>query len=34
MCPTFDEDAFSTFRDDYRYNGVERFAPEHLQPGM
>lgn len=33
MCPTFDEDAFSTFRDDYRYNGVERFAPEHLQPG-
>jgi len=33
MCTTFDEDAFSEFRDDYRYNGVERFAPEHLQPG-
>jgi hypothetical protein len=32
-CPTFDEDAFSEFRDDYRYNGVERFEPEHLQPG-
>jgi hypothetical protein len=33
MCPTFDEDAFSEFRDDYRYNGVERFEPENLQPG-
>jgi hypothetical protein len=33
MCPTFDEDAFSEFRDDYRYNGVERFAPDQLQPG-
>jgi hypothetical protein len=32
-CPTFDEDAFNEFRDDYRYNGVERFEPEHLQPG-
>jgi hypothetical protein len=33
MCPSFDEDAFSEFRDDYRYNGVEPFEPEHLQPG-
>jgi hypothetical protein len=34
MCPTFDEDAFSEFRDDYRFEGVERFDPEQLQPGM
>ena len=34
MCTTFDEDAFSEFRDDYRYNGVERFPPDQLQPGM
>jgi hypothetical protein len=33
-CTTFDEDAFSKFRDDYRYNGVERVPPEQLQPGM
>jgi hypothetical protein len=32
-CTTFDEDAFSKFRDDYRYEGVERFEPEQLQPG-
>ena len=34
MCTAFDEDAFSEFRDDYRYNGVERFPPDQLQPGM
>jgi hypothetical protein len=33
MCTTFDEDAFSNFRDDFRYQGVERFEPEQLQPG-
>ena len=33
MCTTFDEDAFSTFRDDYRYQGVERFEPDQLEPG-
>ena len=33
MCTTFDEDAFSNFRDDYRYQGVERFEPEQLRPG-
>jgi hypothetical protein len=33
MCTTFDEDAFTEFRDDYRYEGVERYEPEQLQPG-
>ena len=33
MCTTFDEDAFNDFREDYRYQGVERFEPEQLQPG-
>jgi Protein of unknown function (DUF3105) len=33
MCTTFDEDAFSEFRDDYRYEGVERFEPDQLRPG-
>jgi Protein of unknown function (DUF3105) len=33
MCTAFDEDAFSTFRDDFRYQGVERFEPEQLEPG-
>jgi hypothetical protein len=33
MCSTFDEDAFSQFRDDYRFEGVERFEPDQLQPG-
>jgi hypothetical protein len=32
-CTTFDEDAFSNFRDDFRYQGVERFEPEQLRPG-
>jgi hypothetical protein len=32
-CPTFDEDAFSEFRGDYRFQGVERLEPEHLEPG-
>jgi hypothetical protein len=33
MCMAFDEDAFSEFRDDYRYEGVERLEPEQLRPG-
>ena len=33
MCTAFDEDAFSTFRDDFRYQGVERFEPGQLEPG-
>jgi hypothetical protein len=32
-CTSFDEDAFTEFRDDYRYQGVERFEPDQLQPG-
>jgi Protein of unknown function (DUF3105) len=32
-CTAFDEEAFSEFRDDYRYQGVERFEPDQLQPG-
>jgi Protein of unknown function (DUF3105) len=32
-CTTFDEDAFNNFRDDFRYQGVERFEPEQLRPG-
>jgi Protein of unknown function (DUF3105) len=33
-CPTFEEGAFSNFRDDYRYKGPEEgFEPEHLAPG-
>lgn len=32
-CATFDEGAFSDFRDEYRYNGPEKFEPEHLAPG-
>jgi hypothetical protein len=33
-CPSFDEDAFGTFRDDMRYRGPERFPPEDLVPGV
>ena len=33
-CTRFDEDAFTTFRDEFRYKGPERFPPEQLQPGM
>ena len=33
-CSTFDEGAFSDFRDDYRYKGPEEgFEPEDLAPG-
>ena len=31
-CTTFDEDAFSAFRD-LRFRGPERFPPDELQPG-
>ena len=34
QCERFDEDAFETFRDTYRYKGPERFPPEALEPGM
>lgn len=33
-CRGFDEDAFSAFRDAYRYRGPERIPAELLQPGM
>ena len=33
-CNEFDEDAFAAFRDEFRFKGPERFAPEQLQPGM
>jgi len=33
-CTRFDEDAFETFRDTYRFKGPERFPPEALEPGM
>ena len=32
-CTNFDEDAFSTFRDELRFRGPERFPPDSLQPG-
>lgn len=32
-CTTFDEDAFTSFRDEYRFKAPERFPPEQLQPG-
>ena len=32
-CSAFDDDAFSTFRDELRFRGPERFPPESLQPG-
>jgi hypothetical protein len=32
-CPRFDEDAFSAFRDEHRFEGPERFPPESLTPG-
>ena len=32
-CTTFDEDAFSSFRDELRFRGPERFPPDALQPG-
>jgi len=33
-CTSFDENAFSTFRDEFRFRGPERFAPEDLEPGL
>jgi len=33
-CTAFDEDAFTEFRDTYRYQGPERFAPADLSPGQ
>ena len=32
-CTRYDENAFKTFRDTYRYKGPERIPPESLQPG-
>lgn len=32
-CKTFEEDAFSAFIDEHRYNGPERIPPELLAPG-
>lgn len=32
-CPRFDEEAFSTFRDEHRYQGPERFPEDALHPG-
>lgn len=32
-CTRFEENAFSTFRDDLRFRGPERFPPDSLQPG-
>jgi hypothetical protein len=32
-CTKFDEGAFSSFRDELRFRGPERFPPESLQPG-
>jgi hypothetical protein len=33
-CRRFDEDAFSAFRDAFRFLGPERVAPENMQPGQ
>lgn len=33
-CTSFDEGAFKSFRDTYRFKGPERFPPDTLQPGM
>lgn len=32
-CTRFDEAAFESFRDTYRYKGPERFPPDALEPG-
>ena len=32
-CTSFDEKAFTDFRDEYRYHGPERFPPSALEPG-
>ena len=33
LCTTFDEGAFRTFVDEYRFRGPERFEPDTLTPG-
>ena len=33
-CTEFDENAFSTFRDEFRFRGPERFPPDQLEPGL
>lgn len=33
-CTEYDEEAFTTFRDEFRFKGPERFPAEQLQPGM
>ena len=32
-CPRFDKDVFSSFVDEHRFKGPERFPPESLTPG-
>jgi hypothetical protein len=32
-CTTFDEEGFSSFRDELRFRGPERFPPDALRPG-
>ena len=34
LCPSFDQKAFTAFRDAFRYQGPEKFPPADLQPGM
>jgi len=34
VCPRFDENAFTEFRDAFRYKGKERFPESQLLPGM
>jgi hypothetical protein len=33
-CTEFDENAFTTFRDEFRFKGPERFPEDQLNPGM
>ena len=33
ICSRFDEEAFSDFRDDYRFRGPEPYRPSQLEPG-
>jgi hypothetical protein len=33
-CDGFDEEAFTAFRDEFRFNGPEAIPPGNLQPGM
>ena len=34
VCTSFDQKAFTAFRDAYRYQGPEKYPPADLQPGM